>query len=837
MGSVAMDARGDIAAGYSLSGINSAPSVVMTGRLAGDTLGTLPRGETVVVTGNGAQTGIDRWGDYTSMAVDPVDDCTFWYTNQYLAANGSFNWRTRVGSLRYPSCTLASSSTALTSSPNPSTGGPVTLTATVIGAGVTPTGTVQFQDGQTILGSATLTAGQATLSVLLPGGTRSLAAVYSGDATYSGSSSPIVTQTVNLPATTTAVTASATATYAASPVTFTATVSGGAPSGSVTFFDGNLTMGSAPLSAGTASFTTSALAVGSHSVTATYSGDTANGASTSTALSITVSGPNYSLLYSFLAGADGGAPQSGVTQGPDGAFYGVTTLQGSGTYGTIFRFVPAGGLTTLHTFAAAEGGTSRAKVLVGADGALYGTSGNLGNIGGSVWRITTQGAFTLVHVFGGAEGVGPSGGLVQGSTGTFYGATAAGGQYGYGTIYSVTPAGAFTTLYSFTGQADGNGPQGSMVFGPDGSLYGVTLVGGSHGVGTVFRVTTAGILTTLYSFAGAADGSYPVTTLLLGADGNLYGTAAGGTMGRGTIFRISTGGVLTSLYQLSPGDGSGGLSSLVQDSKGNLYGEANRTDPSGGYGTLFELTPSGTFIRLRAMDFRTGVNPSGGMIIARDGNLYGTASSGGASSWGAIFSLTLATPLTLTPATLSNIFEGISSNLVVAQLSGGVAPFTASISWGDGTTSPGSVSSSGAVSGTHGWAEESASGSSYTVTVTVTDSTGQTATVTDMATVADAALTSGPPVFINGFENAHFTGTVATFTDANVGAPLSDFTATITWGDGSTSAGTVSGGGGSYTVTGSHRYHDPGPYPISVAIKDIGGSTVTVTGTATINQR
>jgi len=835
MGSVAMDARGDIAAGYSLVGVGLDPSIALTGRLAGDPLGALPQGETMLATGTGVQTyPVDRWGDYTSMAVDPVDDCTFWYTNQYITTTGPSNWRTRVGSFRYPSCSLAVSSVTLSSNPNPSTGGPVSLSATVTGAGATTTGTVTFQDGQTVLGRAALTGGQATLSVALPGGARSLAAVYSGDATYSGSSSPLVTQQVNLPSTTTSLTASTGSTSAAGPVTFTAAVSGSGtpPTGSVTFFDGNFDLGSAALSSGSAGFATSALAVGTHSVTASYSGDTANAASTSGAVSVAVTGPGYSQLYNFAGGADGGGPQAGMTQGPDGEFYGVTNLQGSGTFGTIFRFTPGGGLVTLHTFVDADGGASYSKLLVGADGAIYGTSVGSPSTSGTIWRITTQGAFSVIHTFNGADGGGPRGGLVQDSSGTFYGATLGGGTYNRGTIYSLTPAGALTTLYSFTGGADGNGPSGTLAFGPDGNLFGVTQVGGSRDLGTVFRVTTAGTLTTLHSFSGSSDGLVPSAGLLLGSDGNFYGTADSGTMGRGTIFRITPAGALTSLYELSPGDGSQPLSALVQDSKGTLYGEAYNADPypGGGYGNIFELTPSGTFVTLRAMDFHTGANPSGGLTIASDGNLYGTDASGGTNVWGAIFTMTLAVSLTVTPAVLGPQSEGVSADLTVAQVSGGAPPYSASISWGDGSTSAGTVTSSGSISGTHMWAEESAS--PYAVMVTVTDGSGKSISVTDKATVADAPL-AGAASAVSGSESSIFSGAVASFTDANIAAPAGDFTATIDWGDGSTSTGTVTGTG-PFSVSGSHSYGEGGSYALSVMINDAGGSTLKLAGTASI---
>ena len=835
MGSVAMDARGDIAAGYSLVNSSIDPSIALTGRLAGDPLGTLPQGETMLATGTGVQIfPIDRWGDYTSMAVDPVDDCTFWYTNQYLTTTGTFNWHTRVGSFRYPSCLLAASSTTLTTSPNPSTGGPVTLTASVTGAGAPATGTVEFQDGQKVLGSAPLSGGQATISAALFGGARSLAAVYSGDTAYSGSSSPLVTQQVNLPATTTSLTTSVASSTAGSPVSFNVAVTGssGTPTGSVTFFDGNFDLGSATLSSAQAVFTTGALAVGAHSITASYSGDTANAASMSGAVSVAVSGPPYSVLFNFTGfGPDGGFPQGGLIQGPDGAFYGVTDLQGSGTFGTIFRFTPGGGLTTLHPLLDADGGASHAKLLVGADGLLYGTSGGSISTNGSVWRITTQGVFSILHTFNGTDGAGASGGLVQDASGTLFGGTVGGGLFNRGTIYSLTPSGTLTTLYSFTGGADGNGPSGTLVFGSDGALYGVTSVGGSRDEGTVFRITTAGALTTLYSFTGGADGLFPQNGLLLGADGNFYGTTNGGAMGRGTIFRISSAGALTTLYQMSPGDGTS-LSGLIQDAKGTLYGEANHTDPfpAGGPGTIFELTAGGAFVTLRAMDFHTGVNPAGGLTIASDGNLYGTDSSGGTNTWGAIFSLTLQQPLTLTPAILGAVTEGASASLTVAQVKGGQPPYSALINWGDGTTSPGTVTSDGAVLGTHTWAEES----SLVVTVTVTDAGGQTATVHDTVTVVDAPL-SGTAVAVVTSEGAVFSGAVASFNDANSGATAADFTATITWGDGTTSIGTVTGTG-PFTVSGTHTWADESssPLAVTVTVTDDGGQTATVNDTVTV---
>jgi hypothetical protein len=104
MGSIAMDKQGNIALGYSRSGSSAFPSIYYTGRLATDSLGTM-QAETSMKPGAGSQLpNLSRWGDYSTMTVDPVDDCTFWYTNQYLKTSGTFNWKTRIASFKFPGC-------------------------------------------------------------------------------------------------------------------------------------------------------------------------------------------------------------------------------------------------------------------------------------------------------------------------------------------------------------------------------------------------------------------------------------------------------------------------------------------------------------------------------------------------------------------------------------------------------------------------------------------------------------------------------------------------------------------------------------------------------------
>jgi parallel beta-helix repeat protein len=185
-----------------------------------------------------------------------------------------------------------------------------------------------------------------------------------------------------------------------------------------------------------------------------------------------------------------------------------------------------------------------------------------------------------------------------------------------------------------------------------------------------------------------------------------------------------------------------------------------------------------------------------------------------------------------------NATEGLGFNAVVATFTdanpnGAANDFTATITWGDGTTSAGGVSPDGSggfrVTGGHAYAEEG----SYAVRVTVNDIGGSSFSVSGAATVADAPLTA-TGASITATEGTSFSGVVATFSDANPGATLGDFSATISWGDGRTSAGTVSANGGGFSVAGTHSYASSGPYTVTVSIADVGGSTATATSLALI---
>jgi uncharacterized repeat protein (TIGR03803 family) len=196
---------------------------------------------------------------------------------------------------------------------------------------------------------------------------------------------------------------------------------------------------------------------------------------------------------------------------------------------------------------------------------------------------------------------------VQRSDGSFYGTTQNGGTstncfgYGCGTVFRISPTGDYTNLYSFVGTpSDGRAPFGGLVQGIDGNFYGTTLSGGPHTYyGAVFRISPSGSETNLHFFAGYPnDGETPVGGLVLGSDGNFYGTtsAGGSTFGGGTVFRISPSGNYTNLYNfVGVGNGIAPAGRLVQGSDGNFYGTTSQGGtstncPLVGCGTVFKLT-------------------------------------------------------------------------------------------------------------------------------------------------------------------------------------------------------------------------------------------------------
>jgi len=245
------------------------------------------------------------------------------------------------------------------------------------------------------------------------------------------------------------------------------------------------------------------------------------------------------------------------------------------------------------------------------------------------------------------------GGLTAAKNPILYGTTNYGGTSFVGTIFSITPSGTLTTLYSFCSQpscTDGNNVQSPLVMASNGALYGVTQSGGAQGWGTVFAITPKGKLTTLHAFA-FTDGANPVGGMVQASDSNLYGTTAGGgKTANGTIFKITETGKFTSLYNFClksycP-DGIGPYGTLIQGSSGNLYGTT--VDGGTGFrGTVFQFTTAGVLTTLHSFLGSDGQFPYAGVVQNSNGNLYGTTFQGGTltcsnppNGCGTVFSLT-----------------------------------------------------------------------------------------------------------------------------------------------------------------------------------------------------
>jgi len=259
--------------------------------------------------------------------------------------------------------------------------------------------------------------------------------------------------------------------------------------------------------------------------------------------------------------------------------------------------------------------------------------------------------FTSLLSFNGANGSIPLNAvLVQGLDGNLYGTTSAGGAHGQGTVFKINPSGTLTTLYNFCANSnctDGSAPQGGLVLGTDGNLYGMTFSGGARGTGTVYKITPAGKLTTLYSF-DFNDGYQPTGALVQGTDGNFYGTTSfGGAHLLGNVFKMTPQGAVTNLHSFDDSDGSVPESALIQGSDGNFYGTTYDGGSSGGYGTVFKITPSGVLTTLHVFNETDGAKITDGLVEASDGNFYGTASYSGSIGFGTAYEITPAGVLTV----------------------------------------------------------------------------------------------------------------------------------------------------------------------------------------------
>jgi uncharacterized repeat protein (TIGR03803 family) len=376
-------------------------------------------------------------------------------------------------------------------------------------------------------------------------------------------------------------------------------------------------------------------------------GATGPAGSVSTAASAT---PN--VLHSFQGGiSDGSYPSGSLIQGSDGFFYGTSSSGGSNNTGMVFKVSTAGDVTVIYSFPSSS--YSRSGVIKGSDGYLYGTSGGDGTYGyGTIYKLSTTGTLTTLYSFPNYNYAYSDGGVIQGSDGYLYGVISNNGANNYGSVYKISTTGTYTTLYSFAGgKSDGCYPYQGLKQGPDGYLYGVTTSCSTYSQGALFKISTAGVESILHAFAGGSDGSSSGayqggSPLVIASDGNLYGVNfSGGLYGSGTVYKLTTSGTFSTLYSFG-NSGIGNPLTIIQGVDGNLYGSTS----SGSYysnagnayftepiGTIFKISTTGTFTSLYSFEYGLNGTTATSMIQASDGRFYGLSQGGGVYGLGTMF--------------------------------------------------------------------------------------------------------------------------------------------------------------------------------------------------------
>lgn len=371
----------------------------------------------------------------------------------------------------------------------------------------------------------------------------------------------------------------------------------------------------------------------------------------------TPDGSSVSTVHQFTS-SEAYSPAAGLLVGSDGLLYGTTAFgvpTQANTTGTVFSLATTGsGFTILYRLASStgfnkngspintDGAYPSAALIEGGDGQLYGVTRAGGPNGtGAVFRLSRDGSdFQVLHAFGeitsdakaipavNADGIAPLGELLLAGDGYLYGTASSGGANGRGTVFRLKPDGSgFEVRHTFsqlttgttTTNVDGAAPPAGLTDGEDGLLYGVTSVGGAHGVGTVFSFDpNSGLLTTLHDFE-TAKGSVPGGTLLLGTDTRLYGTtqfggttSSGGTSSLGTIFSIARDGTgFAVLHNFDGEAGSVPVGKLLQLSDSVLVG-VNSSGGNCGQGTLFQYSSTGQTVTGNTSCGQRKKNQSGG---------------------------------------------------------------------------------------------------------------------------------------------------------------------------------------------------------------------------------
>jgi hypothetical protein len=523
MGSIAMDQQGNMGLGFSLSGSSLNPAIHYSGRLVGDAAGQMAEGEGIILDGAGSQTGsfgLTRWGDYSAMRIDPSDDCTFWYTTEYIPSDGEFNWATQIASFKFPSCgvtfsanppiiskSFGAASIVLNSVTslsftihNPNAGASLSgivfndplpsglLVATPNGlTGSCGGGTITANAGSTSvsLSGATLAASAScTFSVNVQGvqiGTKDnfTTAVTSieGGPGNGGSATLIVNQAT----TTTAVISSSNPAVFGQSVTFTASVSSdaGTPTGTVTFLDGASSIGTGTLNgAGVATFTTSTLAIASHAITASYAGDTnfagstgsltnpqvVNKADTLTTVTSSANPSVFGQLVSFTTTVSAMAPGVGTPTGTVTFFDGGISMGGG--------FLDGSGVITFETSLLAVG-SHTITASYGGDGNFNGGTGpvtsnpQVVNKADTTTGVTSSQSLSAVGqsvtFTAGVGAAAPGAGTLTGTVTFFDGATSIGTGTLSGALTTLTTSALTAGTHNITAQYGGDSSFNSSI--------------------------------------------------------------------------------------------------------------------------------------------------------------------------------------------------------------------------------------------------------------------------------------------------------------------------------------------------------------------------------------
>jgi uncharacterized repeat protein (TIGR03803 family) len=354
----------------------------------------------------------------------------------------------------------------------------------------------------------------------------------------------------------------------------------------------------------------------------------------------------FSVVVGFTGSANGGPPASGLIRDGANNLYGTTSNGGYG-WGVVYKVTPGGTQTVLHAFGAKpDGEDPQSDLTMDAQGNLYGTTDTGGTYNqGTVYKIASDGTESVLYSFAGApnDGANPQGGVVLDAKDNIYGTTSAGGTHYVGTIFKLKPDGTEKVLHNFAGLTnDGALPEADLIADSSGVLYGTTVNGGPGNFGTIFEVGPTGKEKILFFFHNVADGAFPHSGLINDSKGNFYGTVAnGGPNGSGAVFHLTKSGDLNVIYRFTSGNDGGAVwGGVILDAKGDLYG----TTAAGGfynYGTAYKLTPSGKLTVLYAFaDASDGGSPYNGLVEDTLGNFYSTTAYGGPNGRGDVFKLT-----------------------------------------------------------------------------------------------------------------------------------------------------------------------------------------------------